>query len=343
MHSNFKKRLFGRFLNTTACIVAVTAFAHDSFAAPEGSLIVGGAALVTQAGADTVLQQSSNRAIIRWNSFDVAQHEKVTFQQPSENSVTVNRITDTKSSRIDGNISANGKLVMINPNGIVFGATSRVDVGSLVATTSDIDDDVAFMAGGPANFTKSGNPNAKIINAGTITAREAGLVGLVAPNVENSGVIQAKLGKVQLASGDIHTIDLAGDGLIKIEVSDKVLSQSVKNTGTLQADGGEILMTAAQGRAALDAVISNHGRIQTGTIFATNGQVAKKGKVTIKAATTTGAPKTKIINGGEIVADGSTVEMIADTVNLENTSTISVAADNGGGAVYIGGARPRRA
>ena len=339
MTSTLKKpSLFWKLLNTTACFVAVTAFAHDSHAAPEGSLIVGGAATVNQTGLNTIVNQTSNRAIIKWNSFDVGQPESVTFQQPSANSITVNRITDTKASQIDGKITSNGKLVMINPNGIAFGATSRVDVGSLVATTSDLENDVAFMAGGPAKFTKAGNPNASIINAGTITAREAGLIGLVAPNVENKGIIQAKLGKVQLASGDIHTIDLAGDGLIQLEVSDQVFTQSVKNTGTIQADGGDVLMTAAQGKAALDAIISNHGRIQTGTVFALNGTTIKKGTITIAAPTKAKAP-TKIIQGGTLLADGGDIQLIADSITLEGSSNISVASDHGGGSVLIGGAK----
>ena len=208
-----------------------------------------GAALIDRTGSDTNITQTTDRAIIRWNSFDVAHGEKVRFQQPSSNSITVNRIADTKMSRIDGEISANGNIVLLNPNGIAFGKTSKVDVNGLVATSTDLENDVAFLNGAPAKFSKTGNADASIINAGTITAKDAGLVGLVSPNVENSGTITARLGKVQLVSGDVHTLDLAGDGLIQLEVSDKALSQSVKNTGAIHADGGQVVLTAAQGRA----------------------------------------------------------------------------------------------
>lgn len=336
--NSLRKRSLRTFLNTTACIVAVTAFSQDGFAAPDGALIVGGTALVNQSGNETHITQSTDRAIIRWNSFDVGQNEKVRFQQPSSQSITVNRIADTKISRIDGEITANGKVVMINPNGIAFGATSKVDVNSLVATSTDLENDVAFLDGSPAKFTRSGNADAKITNAGTITARDAGLVGLVAPHVENSGTIDAKLGRVQLVSGDIHTLDFAGDGLIQLEVSDKILSQTIKNTGTLRADGGDVVLTAAQGRAALDAIISNHGRIQTGTVYAGGGQATKKGSVTISAPTMT-ATKSKIIEGGTIVAEGGKVQIIANHVSIEITANISVASDTGGGEILIGGAK----
>jgi len=78
------------------------------------------------------------------------------------------------------------------------------------------------------HFTPGDNANTSVENQGTITAKDAGLVGLVAPNVQNGGVITAKLGKVQLASGDSFTLDLYGDKLLEIGVSDAVKQQLVQ-------------------------------------------------------------------------------------------------------------------
>ena len=332
MNKKCRKKLLRHFLNTTACIVVAIGFSCKGIAAPEGALIVGGAALVSQSGPETTINQSTDRAIIRWNSFDVGQTEKVRFQQPSSTSITVNRINDTKASRIDGEISANGQIVMLNPNGIVFGATSKVDVASLVATSSDFENDAEFISGGLARFNQSGSPEAKIINQGQITVKEAGLVGFVAPHIENNGLIQARLGKVQLASGDIHTLDMAGDGLIQIAVSDKVVSQSVRNTGKIEADGGDIILTAAQGRSAIDALISNHGVLQANQIV-TNG---RKGQIRIIAPVTR-QNKTKVIEGGTLIAEGGKIEITADRVVIEKTANISVASQRNGGDISIGG------
>ena len=171
-------------------------------------------------------------------------NETTAFHQPSSSSVTLNRVNDVNPSSIDGTLTANGTVVIVKPNGVFFGPTSTVDVAGLVATTANIADS-DFMQG-KLKFSKPGNPNAAVVNQGTITASDAGLVGLVAPSVENDGVINAKLGRATLASGDTFTLDLAGDKLISVAVtSDQLPQQVVANTGVIQADGGTVTMTAA--------------------------------------------------------------------------------------------------
>ncbi len=348
------KRSAGRrLLHTTATfavlVAAPTIISTQAHAGPENGVVTGGAASIEVSGNTTTIQQSSDRAIIRWDNFDVNAAEHVRYQQPSSASITVNRITDSKASRIDGRVSANGNIVLINPNGIVFGASSVVDVGGLVATTSDIEDDSAFMNGGAVKFTKPGNADARIINNGTMKVRDAGLVGLVAPHVENNGVIQAKLGHVQLASGDIHTIDFAGDGLIKLEVSDAVTAQSVTNTGLIDAEGGDVLITAAQARGLVDALITNTGTIKAQTSSTKAGSVTlnTKGLDTVELPMPPVIPNQgtgTIINTGTILTEGDDlnevggrITILADAITIGDGSYISAAADTDGGSVRIGG------
>jgi filamentous hemagglutinin family protein len=248
--------------------------AVDSVASPQGGNVVGGNAGIGQLGNTTTIQQSTERAIIRWNSFDVGAAEHVDFQQPSRSSITVNRIADSKPSQIDGQITANGNIMLLNPNGVLFGSGARVDVGGLVASSADLADDAEFMAGGAVRLGHAGAADASIINHGQLTVGEAGLVGLVAPNVENHGVIQARLGKATLASGDTATLDLAGDGLIQIALSNAATKQLVKNTGTIAADGGTIMLTAAQARAQVDSLISNEGTLRADTVGTGKGRIA---------------------------------------------------------------------
>ena len=129
------------------------------------------------------------------------------------------------------------------------------------------------MAGGKLQFTPGGNPNASVVNQGTITAAQAGLVGLVAPNVENSGVINATLGRVQLASGDSFTLDLYGDKLMEIGVSDAVSTQLVQNSGVINAAGGKVLLTAAAGRQIVNSLIDVEGEIHTPAFAQKNGEI----------------------------------------------------------------------
>ncbi|MBN8520345.1 MAG: filamentous hemagglutinin N-terminal domain-containing protein [Alphaproteobacteria bacterium] len=279
-------------------------------AGPEGGLVVGGSATIETVGVDTTIQQSSDRAIIKWDRFDVAQPESVIFQQPSTGSITVNRIHDTKASQIDGKITANGNIILINQNGMTFGEHARVDVGGLVATTSDLNNDSDFMSGGSVVLNRPGQPEAQIINQGSISVHEAGLAGLVAPHLENHGVIEAHLGKVTLASGDITTVDFAGDGLIQIEVSDAVLKQNIKNGGVIRADGGRVVMTAASGRNIVESLINNEGDILAHTIS------DKKGNIRIGGNTATLQNTGNVNASGDVANEGGHIDIDGAFVSL---------------------------
>jgi filamentous hemagglutinin family protein len=91
---------------------------------------------------------------IDWQSFNVQSNESVNFYQPNTNSVSLNRILDQNPSQIFGSINANGQVMLVNPNGIIFSPTSSVNVGGLVASGLDINpqlfmnSDIVFKAEG---------------------------------------------------------------------------------------------------------------------------------------------------------------------------------------------------
>src|SRR5581483_9873129 len=115
-------------------------------ALPAGAVVSGGSATVTRSGNKTQVNQASDRAVIDWSSFNVSQGEEVDFVQPNAGSVALNRVHDASASTIDGTLSANGHVWIVNPNGVFFGSHAQVNVAGLVATTSDIDN-AAFMGG----------------------------------------------------------------------------------------------------------------------------------------------------------------------------------------------------
>ena len=115
-------------------------------------------------------------------------------------------------SEILGSLDANGKVFIVNRDGIIFGAGAVVNTAGFLATTSDIRNE-DFMAG-RYNFNIPGRPDASIVNMGTITATNGGFAALVAPGVRNSGTITATLGTVALASGNTFTLDFYGDKLV---------------------------------------------------------------------------------------------------------------------------------
>ena len=176
---------------------------------PQGGVVVEGSATITQTSATRLdIIQSSDRAVLDWQSFSIANNEHTHFQQPSSGSISLNRVTGGDPSHIFGQLTSNGQIFLINPNGILFGPGSRVDVAGLLATTSNITNS-DFMAG-RFEFSAPVNTNAGIVNFGEITVEEGGLVALVAPWVENSGIITARLGSVSLVSGNNYTLDLRG-------------------------------------------------------------------------------------------------------------------------------------
>ena len=146
-------------------------------------------------------------------------------------------------SEIVGTLTANGRVFIINRDGMLFGRGAVVNTAGFLATTNDIRN-ADFMAGRIISTSRAGR-DASIVNLGTITASSGGFAALVAPGVRNSGTITATLGTVALASGNSFTLDMYGDKLIQLavgdEIADKVidvatgkpLKSLVSNEGTL--------------------------------------------------------------------------------------------------------------
>src|SRR6056297_1158989 len=236
-------------LKYTSALTSITAiatlFAGPVLANPKGGKVVAGAAEVSAPDPTKLLiDQSTDRSIINWDSFNIDAGETTQFKVPNADSWTLNRVVGSQSpSLVYGSIVSNGNTIIVNPDGMHFGSGSTVDVNRLIASTADITND-DFMAG-QLTFGIEGNQSASIVNEGVISAADYGLAALVAPSVRNSGVITARLGTVGLSAGNSFTIDPYGDGLIKLAIGDEItnevydvatgdtVSDLVKNDGTL--------------------------------------------------------------------------------------------------------------
>lgn len=344
----------GRLLSTTALIarrtgvvmtlavmLAAGLWPLNAAANPKGGKVVGGSATITQTSPNRVdIRQTSDRAIINWKSFSIDQAERTNFAQPSASSVALNRVVGGDLSRIAGHLSANGNLVLINPNGVVFTSTARVDVNGLIASTSDMSD-TDFMAG-RLNFAAPSDPSSFIINQGQITAAEGGLVALVAPWVENSGTIAARLGRVELASGGAFTVDLYGDKLIQLAVAETdegavpaALSSAarVSNSGVLSADGGVVAISVNDAQSLVANVINMDGIVEARTVEQTAGRIVLNGGGSgiVNVAGTLDA------SGGDAGETGGQVAVLGEKVGLFDGAVIDVSGDAGGGEALVGG------
>ncbi len=236
-----------------------------ALANPVGGDVVGGAAVISNPDANTVrIDQTTDSAAINWQSFSIDGHEYVIFNQPSVSSATLNRVLGENPSAIFGHIQANGRVFLINPNGVMFGQGAQVDVNGLVATTLDISPQ-DFMAG---KFEFKGGSTKGVINAGSIQAGENGFVVLAGDHVQNSGQIAARLGKVVLASGSEVTLDIKGNGLVSYAINAAAVTDAagVENLGVIAADGGAVYMDARVARSLTATVVNNSGLVQARSI-----------------------------------------------------------------------------
>ena len=304
-------------------------------AAPAGGVVVAGQVAISQGPGTTTIQQGSNRAAIDWQSFNVGSNQAVQFQQPSAAAWTLNRVNAPDPSVIAGRITANGGIAIVNQSGVVFTGTAQVNVGSLIASTANITNE-NFM-GGRMVFDQPGRPGARIENQGSITVAERGMAALVAPGVSNSGTIHARLGRVALQGAEAFTLDLAGDGLLSIDVTQAVRttpngSQAlVTNSGTIDAAGGSILISAHAASGLVEDLVRHTGRASAETVAGRTGQVAIRaegGGVRVAGAVTaTGGAGQR---GGSVEIRGSS------TTSLDATARVDVSGGSGGGTVNVG-------
>jgi len=254
-------------------IVSSLLISNLAFALPQNGQVVGGSATISQSGTQTTINQASQNTVINWGGFDTASNESVKFTQPNASSIALNRINSGVPTTFAGSLNANGRVFIVNSSGILFTSTSKVDVAGLVATTADINDN-DFMNNN-YNFSKPGKDNASVVNNGTITTGDAGVVALIAPNVSNgnSGIIQANIGTVVLSSGKTFVLDFNQDGLINFDSSSVVKNAHVENAGNIQAINGKIYMTANTVSEVLDNVICLSGVTQADTLYTDNGKI----------------------------------------------------------------------
>lgn len=322
---------------------AAVALPEPAAANPTGGSVVSGAAeIVTVSPTQLDIVQSSKKAIINWGDFSIGTDEATNFLQPGRNSWALNRVTGGNPSEILGTLTANGNVIVLNQNGVLFGPNSRVDVGGLIASTAKIADE-DFLAD---RFRFEGAPQGStVINQGRITIAEGGLAALVAPGVANSGVIEARLGRVSLAAGTAFTVDLYGDGLVSLALGGAVaerpsgpdggeLAALVTNDGRIVAVGGRVLLTAEAAAGVVDTVINMGGVIEARTVGedATGAIVLGGGETGVVAVS-----GTLDASGAAAGETGGRIEVTGELVHLQAGAKLDASGAAGGGAVLVGG------
>ena len=338
----------------SAGVLLALSLGGTAYAMPTGGQIQSGQGTIAQNGKNMTVTQQSGKMAVDWTQFNIARDEAVKFAQPGRDAVALNRITGGQKSVIDGALSANGNLFLVNPNGVVFGKTSSIEVGSLVASTAQLSD--TFMksfAGSTANLnlTSGEGNNSARLNEGTITA-QGGLVALHAAQVENTGTISNPGGTVALAAAKQLTLSPDSDGKLNYAVDGELAQAKALNSGRIQADGGYVVMTAKSADDVLGTVVNNTGTIEARTLRkdekgqilldgGQSGQVEVSG--TLDASGTDegqSAGSIKVIGQKTVVhdntnllakgsVDGGKIETSGDVLSLGNGLTIDAKGTQG--------------
>ncbi|ODU53054.1 MAG: hypothetical protein ABS98_02005 [Lysobacteraceae bacterium SCN 69-48] len=266
-----------------------------------GTVVSGAASIAPPSGSQLTVTQTSTGAIIDWGSFSIGSGYGVTFdQQAGAASVTLNRVVGygygygPGASIIDGSLSANGSVFIINPAGITFGGGAQVNVGALVASTMDISNANfdAGVASGSFQFEPMTDVDSQAITldpGADITTSAGGTVALIGRQVFNQGTITAPGGSVVFGSAENVTLDFEGDGLTMLTIQGPGIAKpgsvacpslpcpgpvlpTLVNSGTINTDGGQILMrTAASSLGGGD--ILNVGTLRAQSLVSRNGRI----------------------------------------------------------------------
>src|SRR6266516_6760925 len=274
MATNFSQRRTHPLRAIAAALLPGVAAAFPSSAQQlptGGSVAAGNVSIGTPQHGTLNINQSTNQAIINWNTFSVGAGCTDKLNQPGAASATLNRVTSSTPSSIAGTINAPGTVMLVNPNGIAITKSGVINTGSFVASTLAIKNE-DFLAG-KYNFQGNG-ASAPVTNRGHINVSTGGFVALLGGRVSNSGVINAKLGKVGLGSGEMATIDLSGDGFMSVAVSSNQV-QNLRNgqgralvstRGKINANGGTVYLSAATAKNELQQAVNVPGSIRANSV-----------------------------------------------------------------------------
>ncbi|MEI6029490.1 MAG: filamentous hemagglutinin N-terminal domain-containing protein, partial [Betaproteobacteria bacterium] len=295
-------------LHLLAAALAAIGTPAGLMANPQGAQVVHGAASF-KADGTTLTVTNSNGAIIHWQQFNIGAGETTRFVQPSVSSQVLNRVLGGSPSQILGSLQSNGQVFLINPSGIAFGKGAQVDVGALAISTLRMSDE-DFKAGrmrfgelgagtnGLSGQNGSTLPGA-IRNEGTIRTASGGFVYLVAPQVDNSGLIHSPEGQVLLAAG--HKVSIVNPRTPEV-------SWEVSAPASNAVNLGEIV--------ARQIVLHGQNVKNAGLLQATTAVVGEDGRIVLKAAkkveqtptgrmVAQGVSSTGALKGGEIEISGA--------------------------------------
>ncbi len=301
----------GRAASALIAVLAVLSPAAHAASAADAT-VVSGAGTVATAGLNTTINQTSQRLAIDWTQLSTAANESLTFNQPNAQAIALNRIIGSSPSNLLGSLTANGQVFILNPNGVLFGAGSQVNVGGLVASTLAMSN-ADFQSG--SNIFSKTTGTGSVVNQGSMTAAPGGYLALLAPEVRNEGVMSASLGTALLAAGNKVTLNLNNGSLLGYSVDEGAIKALADNKHLILADGGQVLLSAKAADALSTAVVNNTGVIEATSLTIAGGKILLEGDLVVQNGTLDASG----VSGGNININARAI-IDGGTANASGTS-----------------------
>ncbi|CNH71009.1 putative adhesin [Yersinia massiliensis] len=294
-----------------------------------GNIVVGLGEMNIDNRTLTVTQQTDKLAI-NWGSYDIARGHSVTYHQPSNQSMVLNRVLGNNGSQIHGRLNANGQVFLLNPNGVLFAKGAEVNVRGLVASTKSMSNQ--DFIGGNYKLTSS-RLEERVVNQANLSATTGGYIALVGLQVDNqhSGFIDTPQGKTLFTAGQNVTLNLDQGNLIGVQIQGRQVATLLQNGGLVRADGGVIQLTAHGKEALMDTVIDNTGILQARGLVEKMGVIhldgGDDGVISQRGAIEVSNPQGR---GGLAVLEGQRIRLVSG-------SKIDASGFAEGGTVLVGG------
>ena len=323
----FLKGKICKLIAINSIVFSCFVFDGNSQELPENPSVTHGNASFEKVGNNLTIKQSTQKLITNWSSFNIGKANQVEFKQPSSVSTALNRVQSNDPTHIYGSLKSNGQLVLINPSGVLFHNGSKVDVGSIIASTLNLKD--GDFINDKYVFQKNGLSGV-VNNQGEINAFEGGTVALIAPQIQNKGKIETTNGTAALISGERVSLSLSGNNLIRYSIERGVLNSLIDNKQAIKVDNGTIILSAKGVKEVKNAVVNNSGTLRA------DGITKQGGKIFLTAR------NGKISNSGTIAANsnenkGGSVRVTAEKIEINDNSSIETIGQNSGGLIEIGG------
>lgn len=319
------------------------------FCLPEIDAVVSGNAEFINIDPQTLQINAADKAIVNYKSFSIGESETVNINLPAASDEILNRVTGSVKSEILGKLFCNGIFLLVNPEGIRFGPNAQIDVAALIASTRDItnsdflDAKYVFRKGSQEEL------NTLLLNQGKISVSKGGFGVLIAGAVENQGTILAPVGTIALAGGDLVRLDISSNGMISVAIDQatastildqegKPITDQIKNSGTLRADDGVVLLKAESVTDVFEKAINLEGYISANKVEEKDGliKIVSTGPVAVNAQVnadqiTVGDPAEAVpqevdLAGGTLTAGAGGITVLAQG-NVQSEADLTASGD----------------